>query len=485
MKKVLLIQPPVEDFYSTPARTYPLGLLYVAAGPKSAGCDVRVLDAMAGGRSRAIPLPARFQYLKEHYVPGDKSPYRLFGHYRHFGLGWDALRERIREQGPDVIGISSLFTAYHSCAVETARMAREACPKARIVMGGGHVSTVPEKPPFVDEVVKGEGEALFMDLLGLPSASARPFPARDLIDPGDYRLNGKRMAFILTSRGCPHHCAFCSVHGVSPVYRVREPGEVLEEMEWCLREQEIAHFDIEDDNFGFDRERAMAILRGVARKMGGRVSLSCMNGLCADVLDEEMLSRMKSAGFRELNLSVASVNPGPLGRPFGAGLFETSVRKAASMGFSITAYFILGLPDEDPEAMLKTMEFLYGLPVRIAPSLFYPVPGTAMHDLCVERGYVRAGDYDAFRMTAAPVETERFSRPELFTLFRLTRLLNLSKEAGGKEAVHGFLREKALFRCLKKGREKVGAEKVVERFLEIFGKALGQRQPFRASSLES
>ncbi|HLD29027.1 MAG TPA: hypothetical protein VJC03_01710, partial [bacterium] len=93
--KILLIQPPVEDFFETAARLFPLGLLSIAAPLLESGLEVKILDAHSRTR-KSIPLPKRFGFIRQFYDPGDKSPFRLFGHYYHFGRTWEDIAEEIR-----------------------------------------------------------------------------------------------------------------------------------------------------------------------------------------------------------------------------------------------------------------------------------------------------------------------------------------------------------------------------------------------------
>src|SRR5438874_8643598 len=80
--KILLIQPPVEDFYQTTLRTLPVGLLYLAAALRCAGIAVEILDCQASMHKHVLEPPPEFAYLKSYYQPGNVSPFKLFSHYR-------------------------------------------------------------------------------------------------------------------------------------------------------------------------------------------------------------------------------------------------------------------------------------------------------------------------------------------------------------------------------------------------------------------
>jgi len=166
--KILLVHPPVEDFYQTTLRTLPVGLLYLAAALRCAGSEVEILDCQATLHRHVLELPPELAYLKPYYQPGNVSPYKLFSHYRHYGLGWDEIRQRIRQAHADVIGISALFTPFYREARRVAALAKAVDPACPVIMGGAHVNACPEQvlaDPHVDFVVLGEGERTLPELV--------------------------------------------------------------------------------------------------------------------------------------------------------------------------------------------------------------------------------------------------------------------------------------------------------------------------------
>src|SRR5438874_12818859 len=104
--KILLIQPPVEDFYQTSLRTLPVGLLYLAAALRCASIDVAILDCQATMYKPVLQVPPEFAYLKRYYQPGNLSPIQLFSHYRHYGLPRGEIRECVRQADAGGIGLS-------------------------------------------------------------------------------------------------------------------------------------------------------------------------------------------------------------------------------------------------------------------------------------------------------------------------------------------------------------------------------------------
>jgi len=465
--KILLIQPPVEDFYQTSLRTLPVGLLYLAASLRCAGIDVEILDCQATMHRHVLEVPPEFAYLKRYYQPGNLSPFKLFSQYRHYGLPWEEIRERIRQAHADVIGISTLFTPFYREALYVAALAKAVDPTRPVIMGGAHVNACPEQvlaDPHVDFVVLGEAERTLPELVlalgdNRPAAISSicgvgyktrgrlvvpehgdliedidtlPLPARDLIDPARYMLGGKRVTMLITSRGCPYHCTFCSIFlTAGRQFRTRSIRGIINEMRLCREYFGIDIFDIEDDNFSFDQKRATAILGAIREEFGDQgIELLAMNGISAANLSENLVQEMQRTGFRALNLALVTSDKQrqrATKRPGSTPHFDRVVQKGAAVGLEMVNYLILGLPDSSLEEMLTSIIHLMERPVLIGPSVFYATPGTESYRQCLERSLLTSLELAFQRSTCFPVETSHFTRLDLVTLFRLCRVLNFVK----------------------------------------------------------
>ena len=167
--KVLLIQPPVQDFYDTDVRLQPIGLAYLKAAVKKHLPDIEVIikDYHGGCGRKTVAIPKELRYLTDYYPVADKSPFSTFHQYYHFGKPFDEIEAEIAELKPDVVGISSLFTPYYREVLEVAARVKKAT-NATVVVGGSHASAVPESllaSPNVDYVIRGEGEKPFVEFL--------------------------------------------------------------------------------------------------------------------------------------------------------------------------------------------------------------------------------------------------------------------------------------------------------------------------------
>jgi len=492
--KILLIQPPIRDFYQTSIRTQPIGLAYLAALLKNNGHEVEILDCQIEAK-KSIPIPAELSYLRDFYPFNDRSPFKLYSGYYHFGMKWEEIRKRVENSKADVFGISSSFTPYHEEALEIARIIKEWDRKKIVVMGGAHVSCDPKgvlQSPFVDYVILGEGEARFPILLEqigkgktdnvekidgigyrnngqirinplrnfIQNLDRLPHPARELLDLDRYRLRKKRSTMIITSRGCPHRCAYCSSHlAMGTSFRTRTPEAILTEMMVCQKQYGIEAFDIEDDNFTFDQERAKRLMSLIIETFGeGKIEISAMNGISFASLDGELLKLMKRAGFSTINLSYVSTDSSTkerMRRPKPATEFDKILEKAEQIGLHVIAYAILGMPGQTIEEMVYTLIYLMGKKVLIGPSIYYPTPGTPLFERCEKEGILPPHPVQ-WRSSAFPIETKGFDRVDLLTLFRLARVINFIKgKMDGKELEEGMT-WKELFQALKEKRKLEG-----------------------------
>lgn len=492
--KVLLLQPPVQDFYDTEVRLQPLGLCSLKAAVQThlPGVEVRVRDYRQGWGRRTVALPAELADLRAYYPCPDRSPFSTFHNYYHFGAGFEELAEDVARERPDLVGISSLFSAYHRevlrCAQEI--KARLAVP---VVVGGTHASAAPESllaDPAVDWVIRGEGERPLVELVralgdrrdlgGVPNLVRRQgaglahnplaenFPLGELPPPDfsdlpakRYRLGRRPLAALTASRGCPHRCAFCSRPG-APVggYRRRPVESLLAEVR-LRHAQGYRALDFEDDNLTLERGEMEALCRGLIEEYpAGELALQAMNGVSYLALDPELLGMMQRAGFSHLNLSLVSLDPAvcrSVGRPHSAAAFERVVGAAFRLGLRTVVYQILGLPGESVGSMVETLAFAARLPVLLGASPFYLPPGAPLAE--------GTGPMDTTRLVRCRLTALGLrDRDEIYTLFVATRILDFLKglplETGPEVGLGEAL---AVARGLG-GRRALGAE-LLERLL--------------------
>jgi radical SAM superfamily enzyme YgiQ (UPF0313 family) len=496
--KVLLIQPPIRDFYDTDIRLQPLGLCMLKAVVKKFLPDVEIIvkDYHQGYGRKTIPYPPELSYLKEYYPFPDASPFSMFHNFYHFGASFEELARDVLNERPDLVGISSLFSPYYREGIACAREIKR-IQDVPVLMGGSHVSASPLsvlEQSSVDFIIRSEGERPLVEFLKAFRAGAslenvpnlgfkregepvlnpveKNFPVQQLpmadfsdLNKSRYLYEKKPLCFITTSRGCPYRCSFCSVrvpHGESYQRRLRQ--DVLSEIRQRY-EEGYRVLDFEDDNLTFDKEDFKQVLEAVIMEFpAGELRLMAMNGLSYLSIDTEILSLMKRAGFKSLNISLVTSNAQVLSRlrrPHSLGKYLAVVDQAHAAGFDIVSYQILGLPYETLDDMANTMALMAALPVLIGASIFYLTPGCP-----IASEFPRMTETDIFRSrsTAMAIETGDFRRDDLYTLFVTSRIINFLKGL----RLHGqkTTLQEALHEAAERGsREKLGTE-ILQRLLD-------------------
>lgn len=461
--KILLIQPPIQDFYETQLRLQPIGLAYLKSSLKKHHPEVEVIirDYHTGYGRKTLRWPKELEYLREYYPILDRSPFSTFHNYYHFGASFDLIGEDVARIQPDLVGISCLFTPYFREALEVSKRVKS-LGDIPVLMGGSHVSAVPEtvlQHASVDFVICGEGEKSIVDFVSfikgerpieevgglgykINSGGLQFNPIKENFDIGElpypdlssfslatYRMGHRPLAFIITSRSCPHKCSFCSVHlTFGHRYRRRSPDDVLREIE--LRyEQGYRVIDFEDDNLTFYKDEMKRLCADLIQRFPYReMQFVAMNGISYLSLDDELLELMWQAGFTHLNLALVSsdkVVRETTKRPHTLEAYVRVVHKAHSLGFQIVSYQILGLPNETLDSMMQTLAFNIRLPVLLGASIFYLTPQSPM---ALQLGSSLSElDHFKSRTTAIANETQVFSRQDIYTLFIVNRIFNYLK----------------------------------------------------------
>jgi len=439
--KVLLIQPPIEDFYTTRIRLYPLGLLYTARVLMALGVEVGILDCLVPLKKKQLPIPDDFRYMK----PFMKAEPLLFQHYYRFGQEPQTILGAIGRFKPDLIGISSQFTAYYKSVAELAGMIKKHYT-IPIFLGGNHATVLADeilkKTPAIDDVLKGPAEETLPSFIAnyKGECTATPFPvdwrelmpAHELLDPGAYRIGRQSYISLTASRGCPYACDFCSVRAMfGEGIQYRRMEDVVAEMRVGALHRNARIFNFEDDNIAVNKQWFKGLLEAIcdAPFLDG-VELTAMNGIGYTHLDKPVLALMHRAGFRQLNLSYVTHDDNLRrnhGRPHHRAELERTIAAAKAVGMFITVYLIVGLPDQSYEEIKTSIDFLLDLGVLVGPSIFYIPPGSDLYsrlDLSPEI----ADNWNLYRSSAFAVETERLSRADLVELFVYTRRRNLENK---------------------------------------------------------
>jgi anaerobic magnesium-protoporphyrin IX monomethyl ester cyclase len=363
----------------------------------------------------------------------------------------------IDQNSPEVLGISCLSTKWND-ALKLARYAKRRNPKTIVVVGGPHISMFGEEAlreagGNVDYGIKGDGEFSFLSLLKLlakkPKADIPGLIWRgkkgftptffiedlDSLPFPDYTLEGlgrlERYP-LLTSRGCPFNCLFCSAGRVSgKKWRSRGPSLIIRELKHAKSFYGATSFHIMDDNFTLNVDRAKRFCRMLLRE---RINLpwECNNGIRADRLDEELVALMKKSGCREIAFGVESGDPEVFARINKGEKLEDIERAVALVKryrIKVQGFFIIGLPGATLDSEYKSIAFAKKMGLDSAGfGMAIPFRGTGLrewvdgnarlYDKKVEKNHS-----PAYSLITPPYyETREFGREDRMKAFALANL---------------------------------------------------------------
>ncbi|HEY3735080.1 MAG TPA: radical SAM protein [Streptosporangiaceae bacterium] len=408
-------------------RHMPIGLAYLASRLRQDNVDVDIFDSLAWTSDNYVVPP-------DEYTAADRAKiaaHPRWTHLVHWGATWDRIRDKLSDGHYDIVGVSCMFTPYYEPAYQIARMAKELQPSARIVLGGQHPTVAHHHAiaePAFDALILGEAEGNIVEvvralvngesLTGFPGLAFRcgnglcdcaepsnrvhlqprtqfvqdldglPLPAVDLLDMSHYDST----ATLITSRGCPFSCSFCTVHAtVGKKFRARSPQLVVDEMEHYVTEHGVRRFFIEDDNFTFDIPRVHEICQAVYNR-GLDVELHLPNGMTVIKLTEDLVSDMARAGFRSLFLGLETTDVVRLRKIRKGFTSLAKVNEGANFftdqGIDAGASLIVGLLGQSRAELVRDSINLMLVGVRFWTNPFYPIPGSPDFQTCQRLGLI-------------------------------------------------------------------------------------------------
>jgi len=466
MAKILLISPPVEDFFFTPQRAYPLGLLYIAAGLKAADHAVKIINCPHDYKRVTLAYPEEFKYLSRYYK-ANKSPFALFKNYYGYGNDYLRLKSAILDFSPDIVGISANFSAYLDPVFKTAGLVKDIDKNIKVVVGGRAATVLPQllqAEKSIDFILCGEAENSMVELVAaieknypyprelLPAyyhsdLDTLAFPARELIDGKTYIFQGKPSVSLLASRGCGLKCRFCAIRDK---FRYRSVSNIIAEMEICYA-QGVRHFNFEDDNINF-HPKLNELLTAIINRFQSKVRLSFMNGILSRDVSRGLGEKLIKAGLTHIDFSVATCDEELCRKVDRKEKIDDVVKASRFMAkhkIVSTVHFILGLPGQDFASSVADIRRLACEPLLLGPSIFYPVAESDIFKEQNGKAPFRPEDYRFFRSSAAAYDGA-IGRDRIFTLFYACRIINFIKQHGltGNLLLEKFLATGKIFRAV-------------------------------------
>ena len=383
------------------------------------------------------------------------------------GLTNNEIADRIRRWSPDVIGITIPFSGWSKPAFEVASTVKSIDKDIITVLDGTHPSARPIdclSNPNIDFVVVGEREHTMFELVGaleqdnmrdlnkirgiafikkgkkvftpprpfIEDLDSLPFPARHLLPMDAYfsavkenPLRGvirKPWAVMMTSRGCPYNCVFCSIHIVmGKKWRGRSPENVVDEIEQLVHTYHIRQIDFNDDNMTLDKKR-MENICDLIVKRGLDIEWYTPNGVRADSLDENLLTKMSASGCKKLRIApesgVQRVVDQIIKKNQNLKKVEEAVVLSKKLGIRIGCFFVIGLIGETKEDIEESIKYGYKLR-QLGAEIFHfsiatPLYGTELYEQAKRGGFLRDNFSDEALSAAEPlIETSEFTADDL------------------------------------------------------------------------
>lgn len=381
-------------------------------------------------------------------------------------LDWseEQVLETVLKEKPDLVGFS-LKSFNLRRVLNLAKIIKSSTSSPKLIIGGPHITLCPEEffsrdnNDIFDFGYQGEGDSYFphfceafgieeeyKNIPGLiyknkdewhfnknnfiKDLDTMPFPSFDDF-VGVFDFENQEGYPLLTSRGCPYKCIYCSVSKVSGgVWRFRSPSNIVKEIKEAILKYNIKSFKIIDDNFTLNVSRAKDFCHLLVEEKLN-LSWTCPNGLRADRMDDELAGLMKRAGCKAVSLGIESgdektfdfINKGEK-----LADIEKAVKVLKKNGLKVDGFFIIGLPFETVKSVKKSVKFIKKLGIdNIKWNMLVPYPQTFLWDWVKENAIVLThftkGQHFSREKSVNPTfETDNYSVKDRIKAYKIANL---------------------------------------------------------------
>ncbi|MFX0007303.1 MAG: B12-binding domain-containing radical SAM protein [Promethearchaeota archaeon] len=354
--------------------------------------------------------------------------------------------KEINEFDPDIVGISCCFTIGINFALKIAYESKKLGYKT--ILGGWHPSFAHSeiiKYPFIDIIVRGEGEFTFRELIEnknleeikgisykyngdvinnaerplIKDLNRLPLPARKLRDTTTYfQIFQMPLDAIETSRGCPYNCTFCNIHLFHRgIYRTKNTLRVIQELKIISHQKRRKNVLIIDDNFTANVERVEKICDEIIKE-GIKLDLICQSRIDVIKNNPNIIKKMAQAGFWLFFLGIESFNQKSLNDIQKRIQFRDIVEAIKILhenDILIIGSMLIGSSldeeEKDIDLMIKIVKKL-GIDFPIY-SIMTPLPGTKFREILIDNDLLLSRDWSKYNFTTAVNRLNKLSKEKL------------------------------------------------------------------------
>jgi len=408
----------------------PLGLLYIGAMLREAGCDITLIDCLEGkeqpGNRKKESIYGCAKFLKEDAEKPQQFSY-IKRKYSKYGISFDDFRSQLRSvDSPDYIFVTSVITYWYRGAIEAIKILREFFPDSKIVLGGKYAQICKDhaiKNSTADVVLKADNfietikevrKVLNMDDISFPDFESDdfPYPIYDLYDDLKY-------VSILTSIGCPFKCTYCYTPLSDQNFKKRSCSSVVNEIQYWNQKYNVRNFAFYDDALNYKAdERLIPILKEIGRS-NLNIFLHTPNAINARWIDQKQADLMYEAGFKTIRLGFEtsdSERQKKMGSKIFSDEFERGFQCLRNAGFKfdeIGAYLLAGIPGQKPKELKKDINYLISLGIKPYLAEYSPIPGTQMFNDAQEISRYDLNEPLYQNNSIFPMQNEEFSYEDM------------------------------------------------------------------------
>ena len=400
-RKILLINPWIHDFAAYDFWIKPLGLLYLGSLLRKNNHRIDLIDCLDPFHPQ---MAASGLKKPRRYASGDGKFYRQIidkpaplkwvdRSYCRYGILPDVFAAELKmHRDADMILMTSMMTYWYPGVFEAIRIIKDTLPQIPVVLGGKYATLCYDHASNfsgADYVIAGAGEKQILDLLEkvfsektlfVPDENnldSCPYPAFDLISK-----TGQLP--VITSRGCPYRCSYCSSHILTPGFRRRDPVKVADEIEYWHRKTGVVNFSFYDDALLVNPEAMIVPLLDELQRRNLSCRFHCPNGLHLREITKELAERLYHAGFKTIRFGFETSDLDRQ-RQTGGKVKNEELRQAVehlkNAGYrteDLGIYLLCGTPGQTVREVINSIEFVQECGAKPLLAEYSPIPGTAM-----------------------------------------------------------------------------------------------------------